>query len=70
MLNGKWIRKGSYKAVFVTKPYGPEKWQLFNIEADPGETNDLSTEKPDLLEELKAEWIKYSDEVSIVEWIN
>ena len=25
------IRKGSFKAIYIPKPFGPEKWQLFNI---------------------------------------
>ncbi len=66
MLNGKWIRKGNYKAVLVTKPYGPNLWRLYDISIDPGETTDISSEKQELLEELKLAWGKYAEEVGVV----
>ena len=33
---------------------------------DPGETNDLSDEQPELLEELKEAWEEYADDVGVV----
>ena len=66
MINGKWMRKGDYKAVLVTKPYGPATWQLFNMIEDPGETRDLSKEKPAMLEELKRSWDQYAEDVGVV----
>jgi arylsulfatase len=66
MINGKWMRKGDYKAVQVAKPFGPATWQLFNMVEDPGEAMDLSKEKPAMLEELKQAWERYSVEVGVV----
>ena len=36
------IRKGSWKAVFIPTPTGPETWQLYDLANDPGEINDLA----------------------------
>jgi arylsulfatase len=66
MINGKWMRKGDYKAVSVAEPFGPGKWQLYNLSVDPGETTDLSTEKPAILQELKIAWDKYATDVGVV----
>jgi arylsulfatase A-like enzyme len=66
MNNGKWMRKGDYKAVLVVKPYGSAVWQLFNMIEDPGETRDLSKEKPAMLEELKQAWDRYAKDVGVV----
>jgi len=66
MGTGKWMSKGNYKAQMVPNPYGTNEWKLFDLAVDPGETTDISNEKPELLEELKAAWIKYSDEVGVV----
>jgi arylsulfatase len=66
MINGKWMRKGDYKAVLVAKPFGPATWQLFNTIEDPGETRDLSKEKPAMLEELKRAWDRYAKDVGVV----
>ncbi|KAJ5093298.1 hypothetical protein N7456_009159 [Penicillium angulare] len=46
------IRQGSWKALFIPSPFGPEKWQLFNILEDPGETTDLCSEQPEKLTEM------------------
>ena len=66
MFNGKWTRKGDFKAMSVAPPYGPGKWQLYNMADDPGETRDLAKEKPGLLKELQAAWERYASDVGVV----
>jgi len=66
MINGKWMRKGDYKAVLVAAPFGPGGWRLYNTAEDPGETTDLSSEYPEILEELMAAWDNYADDVGVV----
>jgi arylsulfatase len=60
------LRRGDWKITFVPAPKGPQKWELFNIRDDPGETNDLSDEKPELRQELLQLWGEYKDEVGVV----
>ena len=67
MGGGKWLRRGDYKAVMVPPPFGKGEWQLFNLSKDPGETDDLSTKNPKKMEELKAAWNQYADDVGVVE---
>ncbi len=67
MSGGKWARKGDYKAVLIPPPYSKGKWELFDLSKDPGETSDLSAKHPEKLEELKAAWKQYSDDVGVVE---
>lgn len=66
MQNGKWIRKASFKAVFITAPYGPNEWELYNLDLDPGETTDLSESEPEMLQNFIEEWRKYAVEVGVV----
>jgi arylsulfatase len=66
MGDGKWMRQGAFKAVSVAKPYGTGQWKLFNVEVDPGEANDLASEMPEKLEELKAAWAEYAADVGVV----
>ena len=66
MLNGKWTRKGDFKAVSVAPPYGSGEWHLYNVAEDPGETKDLSEQMPELLTDLQAEWERYAGEVGVV----
>ena len=66
MTNGKWMRKGDYKAVLVAKGFGPGTWKLYDMTKDPGETRDLSKEQPDVLRELQAAWDRYAKKVGVV----
>jgi arylsulfatase len=66
MQDGKWIRRGRYKAVSVARPYGSGTWQLYDVVNDPGETRDLSGEQPDTLSELRAAWDRYASDVGVV----
>ena len=66
MIGGKWMRQGNYKAVLVANPFGPGTWKLYNTYEDPGETRELSQEKPELLKKLLAAWERYAKEVGVV----
>ncbi len=66
MVNGMWIRQGDYKAVSVAQPYGDGKWRLFDVEADPGETRDLSDVEEERLNRLRTAWEEYAEDVNVV----
>ena len=38
--------------MFVPSPRGPQRWELFNVEEDPGETNDLRDCEPNVFDEM------------------
>ena len=61
------IRKGGYKALYIPKPMGSDKWQLFDLRVDPGETTDLAEKHPDILTELINHWSEYVAETGLVE---
>ncbi len=56
---------GRFKARFTEPAFGPldGHWELFRIDSDPGETEDLAGEYPDLVVDLKEEWLDYMDRV-------
>lgn len=66
LAGGKWMRQGDFKAVMVPAPYGTGLWQLFNVDMDPGEANDLSKVMQDNLEILKVAWDQYAKDVGVV----
>ena len=55
------IRKGKWKAIKLQPQFGTGEWELFDLSVDPGETNDLSAEQPEVLAELLAGWQDYVD---------
>ncbi|KAI9703928.1 MAG: hypothetical protein M1820_005710 [Bogoriella megaspora] len=59
------VRKGKWKATFIPQPYGPEVWELFDLERDPGETRSLAEEEPEKLKELLKAWNEYVGEVGV-----
>jgi len=66
MQNGKWMRRGNYKAVSVSPPYGTGEWYLYDVAEDPGETRDLAGELPEVLSELMNAWDLYAQDVGVV----
>ena len=60
------VRCGDYKIVFIPKPKGPEKWQLFNLAKDPGEVHDLAEADPKRLERMIKMWDQYVLETGVI----
>ncbi|EMR63894.1 hypothetical protein UCREL1_9147 [Eutypa lata UCREL1] len=59
-------RKGDWKIVFIPKPKGPERWQLYNLAKDPGEIHDLTEQEPERLKELIKLWDQYVLETGVI----
>lgn len=55
------IRQGDWKAVNLG-----DRWRLFNVAADPGETRDLAATDPDRLKRLSAAWDVYGRDVGVI----
>jgi choline-sulfatase len=56
--------RGDYKLIWS----GPrDKFQLFNLKQDPGETKELSKEQPDALKEMVAAYHAFWDKLPMVE---
>lgn len=64
------IRKGRYKALFIPKPMGPDKWQLFDVKADQGEVHDLAETESLKLQEMVDHWSEYVAETGLVECVD
>ena len=60
------VRRGNWKALLLPPPDGPGVWQLYDLTADPGETNDLAEAEPDRLAGLVADWNAYVEETGVL----
>ena len=60
------IRQGDWKALYLPAPYGPGKWQLYDLSGDPGETEDMAETHPEKLAELLALWDTYVEENGVI----
>lgn len=58
--------RGKYKLVQNLPPKGTGEWELYDIDADPAELNNLANEKPELAAELRAAYIAYETANNVV----
>lgn len=60
------LRKGDYKALFIPKPHGPERWQLFDLASDPGEPIDLAEDQRQRLDDMIRDFQEYALENQVI----
>lgn len=58
------VRKGNWKLVAESQ----KPWELYNLENDPSELENLIDQKPELVKELKDAYFKWADKVDVREW--
>lgn len=53
-LPGTWVRRGDWKLIrfFADNEDGSDRFELYNLAADPGEAKNLAADKPELVREL------------------
>ncbi len=59
--------KGDFKIVKNNIPLGDNKWYLYNLKSDPGETKDLAKALPEKFNELKNDYDEYAKSVGVIE---
>ena len=72
MLGKKGIRVGRWKLVQMPPPFGTGEWELYDLDADLAEQNDLAAEIPDKVAELEALWNHYARENGVIlpDWVS
>ncbi|KAF2483066.1 putative arylsulfatase [Neohortaea acidophila] len=66
------VRKNNWKAVYLPeRNHGPSragrsKWELFDLDKDPGEIHDLCDQHPDIMKELLKLWDQYVVETGVI----
>jgi len=61
------LYRGDFKLLRTPPPLGDNSWRLFNIALDPGETNDLAAEMPELAAAMIAEYDAYAARVGVLD---
>ena len=58
------IRKGKWKLVAEID----KLWELYDLEADRSETNNLAAKYPDKVKDLETEYLQWAQKVGVVDW--
>ncbi|MCF8222710.1 MAG: arylsulfatase [Bacteroidales bacterium] len=64
-IGGRAVRKGKWK---LTGMRGAGPWELFDIEKDRTEQNDLSDQYPQVFGELKKDWEEWAERTNALPW--
>ena len=62
------LRDGKWKIVSMYRRDQPRKWELYDMEADRTELNDLSQKMPEKLKSMVAAWQAWADRVGVQPW--
>lgn len=67
---GKWKLVSEYPGTWSTvRKYSKKgNWELYNMDVDRTEINDLANEKPEMVEVLSKEWQHWADRSMVVSW--
>jgi len=60
------VFQGQYKLVLDLPPKGTGAWELYDMNADPAELNDLSAEYPDMVAELIQAYAQYESQNGVI----
>ncbi|MBP0630531.1 arylsulfatase [Cupriavidus sp. AcVe19-1a] len=68
LFGNKVYRQGKWKISWLPKPFGEERWQLFDTDSDRGETHDLAEKYPKLVTSMAEKYEKWAKENNVVDW--
>jgi arylsulfatase A-like enzyme len=58
---------GDWKILWMPVPFGTGEWELFNLEIDPAEMNDLSDRDPERVARMVAMWEQYKEDNGVLD---
>ncbi len=62
------LRDGTWKIVTEYRKDQATKWELYNMDEDRTEMNDLAAQQPEKLKEMVAKWQQWADRVGVQPW--
>ncbi|MEM8936266.1 MAG: arylsulfatase [Pseudomonadota bacterium] len=61
------VQKGGWKIVWANAPWGHgDRWELYNLSADPTELRDLANVEPEKLAEMIGEWDDFVESAGVI----
>ena len=66
------LRYGQWKLLNLPPPYGSGKAELYNLELDPGESQNLAAREPQMMEKMLGLWESYASDNGVIlpDWVS
>ena len=66
------VRRGPWKLIKIPPPHGTGGWELFNLDLDLAEQNNLAKTHSDIVESLVSEWEQYELDNGVIlpDWVS
>lgn len=66
------IRENNYKLLHMPPPYGTGSYELYDLDADPGESVNLVRSKPQIVERMRGLWQQYASDNGVIlpDWVS
>lgn len=68
LFGNKVYRKGKWKILWMPEPFGTAQWQLYDMEKDRSETQDLAAAYPELVAEMSAKYDQWAVDHTTLNW--
>lgn len=66
LFGGRYVRQGKWKLVSVMAPFADNAWELYDLAADRGETENVAAGHPDVVARLQGVWQAYVQRAGVV----
>ncbi|ADP16437.1 arylsulfatase [Achromobacter xylosoxidans A8] len=68
LFGNKEYRMGKWKLSWLPEPFGTAGWQLYDTDADRGETEDLAARHPEIVKAMAAKYEAWSKANRVIQW--
>ncbi|WP_084151274.1 arylsulfatase [Azohydromonas australica] len=66
LFGGRFVRKGPWKLVSVLPPFGDNTWELYDVQKDRYENQNVAAQHPDVIKRLAEDWDSYAKRVGLI----
>lgn len=66
LFNARAGREGKWKIVNLPHPLGTGEWELYDMSVDPGETNNVAADHPEVVERMSAQYTAFATDHGVI----
>ena len=66
LFNARAVREGRWKMTNLPRPLGTGEWELYDLNLDPGEANNIASENPDVVARLAGQYETFAEANGVI----